>query len=328
MILTALFAGFAVPSTANAQELLQNRSFEQPIGPVNGNNFFTAVANWAVINATSTRADIFNIVRPFSGYFNNPQATPTGGGVQYLDLVSASGTVIQPFTVTQSGMVSIGGWFSVRDRQQALSGMTVRVRNSNNVIVATNSVSFVVSEPIGLWKRAQVNFIPVQPGTYTFEAVVPDLANFDLASAFFNSPILVNKTSAIFQDPTGGSNPKTIPGSLVDYTLALTNPGGYAVNNSTIRIVDRTPNALALMISPSPITAFNPGTSGLTLSYSGPGSTADNVDFSNDNALSWTYVPSPDPTGSDPAVTHIRIRPQGSMASGSNAAVILRYRIK
>ena len=57
--------------------------------------------------------------------------------------------------------------------------------------------------------------------------------------------------------------------------------------------------------------------SGLTYTYTSLASTTDDVDFSNDGGTTWTYVPVPNGSGVDPAVTHIRIRPKGTMAANS-----------
>jgi hypothetical protein len=53
----------------------------------------------------------------------------------------------------------------------------------------------------------------------------------------------------------------------------------------------------------------------------------DDVDFSNDGGSTWTYVPAPNALGVDPAVTHIRIRPKGTMAAGSGFNLLFGYMI-
>ena len=90
-------------SPAAAQQLLQNRSFESPSTPANGNNFYTTIANWTLINVSPAQAQPFNVIRPWSGYANNPTATPTGGGAQYFDVNSASGDLRQTVTVPGPG---------------------------------------------------------------------------------------------------------------------------------------------------------------------------------------------------------------------------------
>jgi hypothetical protein len=59
--------------------------------------------------------------------------------------------------------------------------------------------------------------------------------------------------------------------------------------------------------------------SNLTLTFTALNSPADDVDFSNDGGVTWTYTPVPDGAGYDAAVTHLRIRPRGRMAGWSGA---------
>ncbi|WP_375395011.1 hypothetical protein [uncultured Sphingomonas sp.] len=68
--------------------------------------------------------------------------------------------------------------------------------------------------------------------------------------------------------------------------------------------------------------------SGLTVSNVSSSSTTDNVDFSSDGGATWTYIPTADDTASESAVTHIRIRPQGSMAAGSSFKISIPFLVK
>ena len=111
------------PANAAAQELLSNRSFEAPVAPANGNNFYVSIPNWTIFSISSAQASPWNVVKPSASYANNPSAPPTGGGVQYLDINSAAGTIRQTVTIPSQGMVDISGWFSVRDFKQALIGL-------------------------------------------------------------------------------------------------------------------------------------------------------------------------------------------------------------
>lgn len=325
----------AFPVAALASELLLNRSFEDPVVPAEGNNFYATIADWTVQDVVPATSMPFNVIRPGPGYANNPGATPAGGGIQYLDINSASGVLHQTVTVTALGMVTIRGWFSVRDYQQTLGGMTVQLRDvSSNAIVGSASVSFDATEPIGLWKEAVALNLPVTAGAYVFEVVIPNNANFDLASAVYAPALSVTKSSTAYQDPVyGTTNPKLIPGGVAAYTIAVSSPADYTVSSNTLSIVDATPAGMALVVadtggpSSGPV-SFTGGSSALTLGYSGLSSNADNIDFSADHGFSWTYAPSPGSNGSDPAVTNVRVRPQGAMAPSSTFSIGLRYVIQ
>ncbi len=318
---------------AAAQELLVNRSFETPVTPANGNNFYAAITGWTVVNVTPAQTQPFNVIRPWSGYANNPTATPPGGGVQYLDINSASGNLRQTVTIPSNGMVDFGGWFSVRDNQQALSGLTINIRTSGGAIVASVTTAFLASDPIGLWKQASAANVPLSAGTYIFEAQIPNPANFDLASLVFKPAITVEKSSTAFSDPINGTiNPKLIPGGVAQYSITASAPAAYSLTNNSIALVDATPAGAALVVADiggagSGPAGFAAGGSGLTYSFTSLSNAGDDIEFSNNGGASYAYTPVPGANGTDPAVTHIRLRPKGSMAAGSSFTFTLRYRV-
>lgn len=147
-------------------------------------------------------------------------------------------------------------------------------------------------------------------------------------------PLTIVKLAMVRSDPINGTvNPKAIPGATVEYQLILTNPAPTAVDSGTIVVTDPIPANVDLRVadisgaSSGPVLFTNGSpSSGLTYTFSGLASATDDVDFSNDNGATWTYVPTPDAAGLDSAVTDIRIRPQGSFAP-NNAQFTLRFRV-
>lgn len=331
----ALLCLMLVAGTADAQEMLLNRSFETPVAPANGNNFYATMPNWTVTPGTAQALPV-NIVKPWSGYTGNPTVPPTGGGIQYFDVNATSGIIRQSVTFAAAGMIDISGWFAVRDNQQALSGLTINVRNASNVVVATASTSFVATDAIGLWKEASAANIPVPAGTYTFEIVLPNEANCDLMSLVYKPPLTITKTHAVVSDPTNlTTNPKLIPGAISQYVINVANPATYTVTSNSVRIVDATPVNTDLVVTdigavgsgPASFTQGAPSST-LTYSYTSLGSTTDNIDFSNNGGSTWTYTPVANANGVDTAVTHVRVRPQGTMAASSSFSIRLRYRVR
>jgi hypothetical protein len=332
MLLLAILSGTAAMPVA-AQELLLNRSFETPVVPANGNNFYATIPNWTASNVTPAQALPFNVIKPHAGYANNPTATPTGGGIQYLDINGASGRLSQTVSFPSRGMVDLSGWFSVRDFTQALSGLIINVKNSSGVVVATANTSFVVADPIGLWKLASLSNAPVDAGTYTFEVEMPNNANFDLASLVFKPALTLSKTSVIISDPVSVSNPKAIPGAAAEYTISVASPSSYTVSSDTIFIVDATPANMALVVTDiaganSGPARFTPGSSTLTYTFTSLASASDDVEFSSNNMTSWTYLPVADASGTDANVTHVRFKPKGMMAASSTAQFKVRYKVQ
>lgn len=332
--LIALLAVLAFAHPARAQELLANRSFETPVTPANGNNFYATIPSWTLYNVAPANALPFNVIRPHAGYAGNPTVAPTGGGVQYFDVNAASGVLRQDVTVSSDGMVDIGGWFSVRDSQQALTGLTINLLTSGGTLVATVSTSFLATDPIGLWKQAATANVPVAAGSYRFEVVMPNPANFDLATMVFKPALTVSKSSVAQRDPFNGTtNPKLIPGGVAEYIITASSPASYTVSANSLAVVDATPANSDLVVTDigaagSGPASFAAGTSGLAHSFVSLGSAADTIDFSNNGGASWAYTPVANANGVDPAVTHVRLRPQNTMAANSSFTYRLRYRIE
>lgn len=146
-------------------------------------------------------------------------------------------------------------------------------------------------------------------------------------------PLAIAKTSLAYSDPVNGTaNPKLIPGGLATYTLTVSAPAGTQATAGSVVVTDAVPANLALFVGtfapgPGPV-RFAAGASGLSYAFTSLASTADSLEFSNDGGASWAYVPTPDVHGVDPAVTHVRVRPQGAMAPGSSFAIELRARVE
>jgi uncharacterized repeat protein (TIGR01451 family) len=142
----------------------------------------------------------------------------------------------------------------------------------------------------------------------------------------------VQKTSEILADDVNGaSNPKRIPGSIVRYTIEITNSGAGSVDASGLVITDTVPAGTALFVSGGggPPIEFLDGTpaSGLAYAY------ASSVTFSNQpgGVAPFVYVPAPDAHGVDNAVTALRIAPSGSLlpaSGGGNPSFRLRFRVR
>ena len=149
-----------------------------------------------------------------------------------------------------------------------------------------------------------------------------------------STPLTLVKLAIVQSDPINGvSTPKAIPGAVVEYQLILTNPSSTSVDSGTLVVSDPVPAQVDMVVADIAGVASGPvrfvdGTpsSGLTYTFSGLASTTDDVDFSDDGGASWTYVPTPDAGGRDPAVTDIRINPKGEFA-GNNAQFTLRFRV-
>ncbi len=131
-----------------------------------------------------------------------------------------------------AGVVSMSAWFSVRDFPQNLSGMIVRLKNSSGTVVASGTTQFVSSDPIGLWKQVVVNGILVSAGTYTYEIVMNNFNNIDLASLDF-AAVQANLQVVKSSDKSG----PVVLGETITYSYLVKNAGNVAVGNATVNDV-------------------------------------------------------------------------------------------
>jgi len=146
--------------------------------------------------------------------------------------------------------------------------------------------------------------------------------------------LLVTKVRQILSDPINGiTNPYSIPGAIIEYTLTVLNEGPGAVDSGSLFITDVIPADSALYVdtgSGDPI-VFVDGSVPSGLSYN----FATSVSYSNQagGIAPYNYTPVPDAAGYDAAVTAIQVTFTGIMsaAGGGNTPgfdLLLRLRIQ
>src|SRR5690606_17477145 len=143
-------------------------------------------------------------------------------------------------------------------------------------------------------------------------------------------PLTVVKLSTVISDPVNGtSNPKAIPGAIVEYQLIITNPAVNPIDSDAVVVTDLLPGQVELRVADiagpgSGPVQFVDGSPASGLSYAYPA----DVSFSTDG-IDWSYVPVAGGDGMDPAVTHVRINPKGVFnANNAQFTLKLRSRIK
>lgn len=230
-----------------------------------------------------------------------------------------------------------------------LSNVTAANSSSVPAANATGTVTFVgrqdqsylIAANGGTVRLIYTVRMPSGAGTYTNSASAQfGQASTGTASATFTvitpAALTMVKSSQASTDPYNGTtNPKLIPGARAAYTVTIANPNAFALTGDSIVVTDPTPANLQLYVgnisgvSGGPVRFQNGGTSSaLTYTFTSLASQTDDVDFSNNNGTSWTYVPTLNAAGADAAVTHIRIRPKGAMAANSSFSLIFGYVVK
>ena len=193
----------------------------------------------------------------------------------------------------------------------------------------TNRFSFRITAPGGVVIGTRLT------GTATISGETSEFSGNVVVTG--GPGLRVAKTVAPTSDPiNGATNPKSIPGSVQLYNVRVTNQGSGPVDNNAVNIVDPVPANTRLFVGnlggvgSGPIAFVNGSpSSALTWTFTALNSTTDDVDFSNDNGVTWTYVPVPDANGYDAAVTTLRLRPKGTMPgnAGGDPYFELRFRV-
>lgn len=138
-------------------------------------------------------------------------------------------------------------------------------------------------------------------------------------------------TTTTWDDQNGTSNPKTIPGARRRMTLTVGNPDVAVQDSNAVAVVFATPANTSIALdgdgSSGVLATFTEGSpaSGLAFSYVSGISTGDDVEFSADGGSTWTFAPT---AATEASVTHVRLKPRGSMAAKSNFKVSLAYKVK
>tara|TARA_B100002049_G_C16072244_1_gene373375 strand:+ start:167 stop:1345 length:1179 start_codon:yes stop_codon:yes gene_type:complete len=145
----------------------------------------------------------------------------------------------------------------------------------------------------------------------------------------------VTKVSRVVSDPiNGATNPKAIPGALVEYLISVTNTGKEPTDPNTLIVRDDAPaNAKMCLtgfgggIGPVLFNAGSPS-SGLSYAFTVLNDTSDRLDFSSDGGATWAYTPSPDADGCDAEITDFRLRPTGAFAASTTFTAKVRFLVE
>lgn len=222
------------------------------------------------------------------------------------------------------------------------NGTTVLpVLTNGNVNLVTGNVAIgdglsADAEPLGnvvVTFTDAVDRIVVRYGNHTNAPANPGqqaIAIHDLTVCNPFTSLAVTKVSTLISDPVNGTtNPKAIPGALVEYLITVANTGSAATDANSVVIWDQGPaDAKLCLISRTggPVIWNDPGgASGLSYSFAALGSASDSLEFSSNGGASWNYTPVPDAAGCDASVTDFRLRPGGAFAGGGSVAITVRY---
>jgi hypothetical protein len=149
------------------------------------------------------------------------------------------------------------------------------------------------------------------------------------------NPPTVVKLVTVISDPVNGStNPKAIPGAIVEYSLLVTN-FTVALSLDSVIVTDILNTNTALVVTDiagagSGPVQFQQGAtaSGLTYTYTNAASATDDLEFFNSGGTRITVLTA-NANGCDANVARIQVNPKGIFASGAlppQPSFTLRFR--
>jgi len=159
-----------------------------------------------------------------------------------------------------------------------------------------------------------------------FQPLTTDIVT-DVITVVLGPELLVTKLLTTVEDPINNTtDPKAIPGGQILYTLRIANQGPGSVDNDSVVVTDAIATDVCMKVvdlgavGSGPV-AFQDGTpsSNLTYTFISLASTTDDLEFSDDGGASFTYTPTANIQGCDPAITHIRILPSGTFPADTGA---------
>lgn len=253
---------------------------------------------------------------------SNPAGPFGASGVTVSDPLPAG---IVAGNVTWTAAVAGGATTSVTGSQTGALSDTVTVPVGGSVTYTVN-----IAVPANR-TDSLVNTVTIATGGNVVDSNTANntATDTDLGKALLQ----VTKTSSLVSDPVNGTtNPKAIPGAVVDYTITVTNTRSGSVDADTTFVVDALPAGITFFNGDAngaaPGTnAVNFSDSGSTLTFTYPG----DVKYATGSTLptsfaACTYTPA---AGYDPLVRYICFNPKGTFVgatSPSTTGFTLQFR--
>ncbi|GAA4036990.1 DUF11 domain-containing protein [Parerythrobacter jejuensis] len=283
--------------------------------------------------------------------------TPEESLIQLVDLANQSQVVTTQIDLPRSVMAA---QFTVFDVDFGTNQFADRITvtgsfNGNTVIpTLTNGVANYVAGNTAYGDAASdstsangnvtvtfqqpVDTITIQYGNHSLAPANPGqqaVALHDITVCRPTTTLAATKVSAVFSDPVNGSSdPKAIPGAMIDYVIGVANTGIVEADDGSVSIVDTVPADTKMCladISPgSGPVLFVDGSpvSGLSYSYTALGSGTDDLEFSNNGGTSYGYTPVADADGCDTNITNFRVSPSGELEEGTSFSLRARFMIE
>lgn len=240
-------------------------------------------------------------------------------GDQFAMNISNSGTVVSTINTTGAGTTATGV-----TKYQATVGQSYNFSEAASSTTVLSNYTSTMS-CVNAFSSSATTLPNTVGGSLTpalGDNITCTIANTAIAS---RAALQIQKTVTVISDPINGTtNPKAIPGAVVQYSIKVTNNGTGTVSLNTVTITDPLPTQLILSVTGTPVVFTDgPQSSALTLSNA-------NVAYTQavGGNSAFTYTPVADPNGYDSLVTGLQINPRGTMAAANNAGALPSFTVQ
>ena len=258
------------------------------------------------------------------------------------------------FTNTPYPILSLSKAIGASGRSFDTDQFVMNIKNSSNAVVATTTTSGTgatvtngTTTPLKVTAGQNYTFSEAASGTTllssyassmvcvnaftTSSTVLPNavggtvqpilgdniVCTITNTSKTTTATLQIQKTSLIISDPINGTtNPRAIPGAVVQYSIKVSNIGKGPVDVGTVSVVDPLPTQMSLQVSGSPIVTLTDGAtpSGLASGATIPAAITYTKAVGGNSAFTYTPV---NTGGYDTLVTGIKVVPTGTMAAAT-----------
>ncbi len=225
-----------------------------------------------------------------------------------------------------------------------ITSANITITDSVPAIQINNQPMVSVATPTGATRVYEYQYtLPANPDGFWDISVTANEGNEGTVSHTEQSTMIIGttnitirKNSNVLSDPINASEPKAIPGAIIEYSIGVENTGfGYIDNDSFVISDPLAPGTTFYFGTPvAPATFVDGATaSGLTFTFIDLASVVDDIDFSNDGGLSFV-TPTTDANGFDttvPAINFIRINPKNELQGSdgvNNPSMQINFRVK
>ena len=295
--------GFHIASSNGQNMPINTKDNMDGPGGSGGSILFSDLA----VSKTASSATVYS----GSSFSYNVTITNNGGsdatGVTLSDVLPAAISYVSDVVTHGSYNPANGLWTVGTLANQAVATLTL------NVMATTVSVVTAVTNTADNLALDQADPVPGNDADSVVVTINP------------SPEIETIKSVQTLSDPVNGSsNPKAIPGAVVQYTITSSNSGFAVTDTDSVIITDSIPANTEMFVGDiaavgsGPLAFFDGSTSSaLSYTFTALGSSTDDIEFSSDGGVTYTYTPVPDADGFDSNITHFRGLTGGAFAASN-----------